>query len=142
MTDTLSTDTRDIDPEIGEHDDTEPLMPMSEWFARWFAPTVSRKLSGAPERGLIWCPQWWRHKEVAVRVDDLYHAFLAAEASEDGAARSLWWIHHVDPHLRVLLDGESGPMRMCSKSEHHAGTPALSELLVTAPPGWFDGLDR
>ena len=113
---------------------------MQVWFERWFAPVIARKLSGAPGRGLMFCPQWWRHHEVTVRLDALWRGWEGAKISEDASAMSGWWVYHADAHLRVILDSDRGPMYLCRKDKH-TDTPPLNVLLIEPPAGWFDHPD-
>ncbi|KQU28413.1 MULTISPECIES: DUF4913 domain-containing protein [unclassified Rhodococcus (in: high G+C Gram-positive bacteria)] len=114
---------------------------MFEWFDRWYSPTIARRLSGtAGKSGRVFCPQWWRHDEVVRRLRDLWLAWEGAEASDNPGAPSAWWVHDADPHLRVLLDPENGPMYQCGKDKH-TDTRPLRASLLPPPPGWFDGLD-
>lgn len=52
---------------------------------------------------------------------------------EAGTGGSDWWLPHADPHLRVLLDPETGPFYNCD-GEHAAPTLFVAEY---APSGWF-----
>ncbi|NKW34504.1 DUF4913 domain-containing protein [Rhodococcus hoagii] len=57
----------------------------------------------------VWDAHWWRHSEVVARLTALWWAFEDARAARcDRAAMSGWWVDHCEPHLKVLLDGESG----------------------------------
>ncbi|OZD85321.1 hypothetical protein CH260_20465 [Rhodococcus sp. 05-2256-B2] len=110
------------------------------WFDAWFSAIVSRKLSSSPGKNQVFCPSWWEHPEVVVRLHSLWTAWESATAADDdGAAMSGWWVHHADPQLRTMLDAEHGPMYRCSRDSHQ-NTPALRNEFVAAPPGWFDDL--
>lgn len=107
-----------------------------DWVQDWFADTVAVRLSGGDTtRGLTWCAQWWKHDGVATRLHALWQAWEAARAAGDTAAMSTWWVHHADPTLRVLLNGETGPMWRCSPTQHR---PIASLPVTPAPAGWFD----
>lgn len=110
------------------------------WFDAWLSAIVARKLSTSPGKNRVFCPSWWEHPEVVVRLHSLWTAWEAATAAEDGAAMSGWWVHHADPQLRTMLDAEHGPMYRCSRDSHQ-GTPALRNEFVAAPPGWFDDIN-
>ncbi|NKU56517.1 DUF4913 domain-containing protein [Rhodococcus hoagii] len=57
-----------------------------------------------------------------------------AFSADDPAAMSNWWIRHCDPHLRVLLDGQDGPMSHATGDGTWLGHGGLS---IEAPPeGW------
>lgn len=106
---------------------------VEEWVEQWFAPCVAVRLTG-DGRGLTWCARWWAHDAVAVRLHALWMAWEAARRDSDTAAMSSWWTRHADPHLRVILDGETGPMWQCSPTQHHP-VPALPTL--PTPTGWL-----
>ncbi len=38
---------------------------------------------------------------------------------------SHWWIQHLEPHLRVIFDGETGPMSHAKADGSFSGWPAL-----------------
>ncbi|HEY5841026.1 MAG TPA: DUF4913 domain-containing protein [Mycobacterium sp.] len=103
----------------------------------WLAPTIARRL-GDRGQGSTWCPQWWRHRETSMRLSAAWRAWETARV-DGGNAMSSWWVHHLDPHLRVVMDAEHGPMYRCSPARHQHMPP----LPVTpVPDGWFGhGLD-
>ncbi|RJO77646.1 DUF4913 domain-containing protein [Nocardia panacis] len=102
---------------------------------RWLLPTLAGKRAAAGGgSGRVWCPEWWRHPQVAVRLTALWLTWEAARASGTADAMSTWWLHHADPHLRVLCDADNGPMYRCT-TRHHDLPPYPSEPV---PPGWFD----
>lgn len=58
-----------------------------------------------------------------------------ATTHDGDAAPSTWWIHALDPQLRIVLDAAIGPLYRCTPAAH-APTAALA---TTPPPtGWFD----
>lgn len=102
---------------------------------QWLLPTLTGKLtSSGGSGGRVWCPEWWRHPQVAVRLTALWRAWEAARASGSADAMSSWWLHHADPHLRALCDGDAGPMYRCG-SRHH---DLESYPSTPVPSGWFD----
>ena len=109
------------------------------WFETWLSAIVARKLSSSAGKNRVFCPRWFEHPEVVVRLHALWTAWEAASAAEDGAAMSGWWVHHADPQLRTMLDAEHGPMYLCSRDSHQK-TPPIRLNLVQAPAGWFDEL--
>lgn len=120
-----------------DHDAAEGNLYASvdEWVRYWLAPTLAGKLattSGAG--GRVWCAEWWQHPQVAVRLYALWQAWEAARLSASPDAMSVWWLHHADPHLRVLCDGTSGPMHRCTPTRHHDLRPYS---VAPAPAGWF-----
>ncbi|MBY6413339.1 DUF4913 domain-containing protein [Rhodococcus sp. BP-252] len=109
------------------------------WFDSWLSAIVSRKLTSTAGKHRTFCPRWWEHPEVVVRLHSLWSAWEAANAAEDGAAMSAWWVHHGDPQLRTMLDAENGPMYRCSRESHTATVP-LRFHFVAPPSGWFADL--
>ncbi len=109
---------------------------LEEFVEHFFCRVISRKIDPSPGHGLAWDRYWWRHQEVVSRLTALWWAFEDARASSgtDAAAMSNWWIRHCDPHLRVLLDGETGPMSHATTNGTWRGHRLLA---VDAPPeGW------
>ncbi|MBJ8342894.1 DUF4913 domain-containing protein [Antrihabitans sp. YC3-6] len=107
---------------------------VGEFVEHWLAPVLAGKLLGGG-RGRTWCRQWWRHREVSVRLHALWRGWEGARRSEEPLAMSSWWVQHTDPHLRALCDGEAGPMWRCTP-EAHVDIPAYPTIPV--PAGWFD----
>lgn len=106
---------------------------VGQWVQGWFAPSMAGKVTGEG-MGVAWCPQWWRHEAVAVRLHALWQAWEVACRDPDEAALSGWWVGHADPHLRALTNGENGPMGRCTTERHR---PTASWPSVPAPAGWF-----
>ncbi|WP_433600357.1 DUF4913 domain-containing protein [Nocardia sp. CA-135953] len=105
------------------------------WFEDWLAPRVARKLSSGNREGTsTFCAQWWLHTEVACRMAFLHSAWEASRLSKDGSAMSAWFLHHLDPHLRVMMDAASGPMWRCTP-DRHVAIPTLPARRI--PLGWF-----
>lgn len=108
---------------------------VGDFVDHWLLPTLTGKLAAAGGSGSrVWCAQWWRHLPVAIRLTALWRSWEAARASGAPDAMSPWWLHHADPHLRMLCDGDNGPMYRCG-SRHHDLPPYPS---TPVPPGWFD----
>ena len=101
------------------------------WVHQWLAPSLSMHITG-DGRGRVFCPQWWDHDAVTVRLAALWEAWEKAVVDK---TTSTWWVQHADPHLRALCDGETGPMRRCSE-HHHVPTRTVTVLPV--PTGWLD----
>lgn len=106
---------------------------VGQWVQDWFAPNLGGKLTG-DGRGVAWCPQWWRHRGVAVRLHALWQGWEVARRDPDPAAMSGWWVLHADAHLRAITSGETGPMGRCTTEQHR---PTIPWPTVTAPAGWF-----
>lgn len=109
-------------------------MDVVQWVEEIFKPMIERKVTA---RGTTWCDRWTHHPEAVVRLDALRSAWYEMYAiGEDGrladpTGPSAFWIYHIDAHLHVLLDGETGPMAGCRPgSGGHATTPVptFSEL--------------
>ncbi len=86
-------------------------------------------LAGA---GLSWDHRWWAYPEVVARLSSLHLAWEEARSSKDLSAMSSWWLHHLDPHLRVIFDSEHGPMSHANRENTFLGWPALP--VAPAPP--------
>ncbi|WP_169846785.1 DUF4913 domain-containing protein [Rhodococcus marinonascens] len=108
---------------------------MEDFVEQYVCEVVNRKISPQPGHGLAWDPRWWRHPEVVARLTALWWAFEDARVSaDDPSAMSNWWIRHCDPHLKLLLDGETGPMSHATDDGTWHGH---GELAVDHPPeGW------
>ncbi len=102
---------------------------------QWLFPNTAVRIAGTNREGTYsWCPQWWRHRPVVVRIAALHDAFETAVASTDGSAMSNFLVHHVDPTVRALLDAVNGPMHRCTLDQH-SNVSSLPSTPV--PPGWF-----
>ena len=119
------------EPQDGKKPKPPVFTDVAMWVERWLAPSLSIQLTG-DGRGLVWCPQWWAHKPVAVR---LHHLWLAWEEAKRIDTMSDWWVSHADPHLKELCDGEVGPMRRCSEYRH---IPTKGLTVMPAPDGWAE----
>lgn len=126
----------DTDLEDDDLDDDEEIEPepqferFEDWVDQWLAPTIARKLTNET----LWCPQWWQHPEVAIRLAALHRGWEAARISDDALAQSSWWVYHFSAHWRDI-SATNGPMHKCTKG-NHATTASLP--VVPAPDGWFD----
>ncbi len=99
-----------------------------EFLHEQLLPSYKRK-QGKQTR---WCKRWYLHPEAISRVTAMWRSWEKLRL-EAGTGASDWWLHHADPHLRVLLDPESGPFFNCD-GEHAAPKPFIAEY---APFGWF-----
>lgn len=107
------------------------------WVGGWFAPCVSMRLTGEG-RGLTWCAVWWEHPAVGVRLHALWQAWEATLAGDDDAAMARWWVQLAEPMLRIICNGETGPMWQCTPVHHH---PVPTLPTIPAPAGWFPTYD-
>ncbi|WP_206499182.1 DUF4913 domain-containing protein [Rhodococcus sp. KRD175] len=123
---------------IGEDADELPapaFLRLEDFVEKYLSHVINRKIDDKPGRGLSWDRRWWQHQEVVSRLRALWWAFEEARSSpDDPAAMSSWWLRHCDPQMRVLLDGESGPM---SNADVDGSWPGHGTLLIAYPPeGW------
>ncbi|NKZ73502.1 DUF4913 domain-containing protein [Rhodococcus hoagii] len=95
-----------------------------EWFDGFFRPVIRRKI-GDSDSSLSWDARWWAYPEVVARLTALHYSWEEARASDSMSAMSLWWIQHLEPHLRVILDGDTGPMANAKESRDWMGWPVL-----------------
>jgi len=86
------------------------------------------------ESGLVWCPQWWRHAEALSRLDAIWRAWENLRL-DPATGISNWWLHHADPHMRVLMDPVAGPFARCTSEAHSDVLPQLPH--EEPPPGLF-----
>lgn len=98
------------------------------WMIEWLTPTIRRPLRS----GVMWCPQWWRHPEVVVRLDALWRAWEAARV-EGGAGMAMWWDMHFDAHWAAITS-DCGPFAACKDRVH---SDKLTHLpFELAPENW------
>ncbi|MDR7170338.1 hypothetical protein J2W56_004089 [Nocardia kruczakiae] len=77
----------------------------------------------------VWCPEWWKHPEAALRLDALWHAWEYLR--QDGqTGMSAWFLEHADPHMSKLFDPR-GPFKYCSVRNGHKD---MLSPLPTNPP--------
>lgn len=116
----------------------QPRYPdLATWVERWFALSINRRFWGKPGHpGKRWCPRWWDHPEVVLRLNALWRSWEAAAAggATDANTMNAWWINCCEPHLRVILDGEHGPMALCGQ-EQHIDPGGLT--VEPVPAGWW-----
>ncbi|MRH92207.1 DUF4913 domain-containing protein [Nocardia sp. SYP-A9097] len=118
-----------------------PAYPDFVTFAeKWLFPFQTVRLAEANrEQTYTWCPQWWRHRPVAVRIAALHNAFEASRRSRSGGAISTFLLSHIDAHMRIILDAANGPLHRCTRTKHIA-LQSLSADPV--PAGWFGDMRR
>jgi hypothetical protein len=99
-------------------------------FADWFLNAYRRSLHGHQR---AWCPQWWRHPEVIMRLEALWRSFehLRLDAA---LGASVWWRDHVDPHMAAILDPD-GPLKGCNLTDGHSTRPTAPLPHTPAPAG-------
>ncbi len=115
----------DAPPEAEEPPAKKPQFAnVFEWFDGFFRPVIRRKI-GDSDSSLSWDARWWAYPEVVARLTALHYSWEEARASDSMSAMSLWWIQHLEPHLRVILDGDTGPMANAKESRDWMGWPVL-----------------
>ncbi|MFG2774922.1 DUF4913 domain-containing protein [Streptomyces sp. NPDC048350] len=85
----------------------------------YLSQMLRRRINGS---SATWCPRWWAHPEAGARLSALWLAWEQLR-QEPGAGMSTWWLHHADPHLRVLMDPDMGPFAACSPKDGHTAYP-------------------
>lgn len=124
-----SSPTEDSDRTDTAQPPTKPVEPAHADFISWvddfFINVIRRRINPEAGEGLAWDPRWWLYPEVVGRLAALHGAWEEARASDKPSAMSSWWIHHLEPHLRVLLDGETGPMALAKDDGSWSGFPQM-----------------
>lgn len=95
-----------------------------EFVHGFFLPVIRRRISDN-DGGLSWDARWWAYPEVVARLTALHQAWEEARASDSMSAMSSWWIQHLEPHLRVILDGDTGPMANAKSDRSFMGWPTM-----------------
>ncbi|MGR6997684.1 DUF4913 domain-containing protein [Yinghuangia aomiensis] len=75
--------------------------------------------------------------EALVRLSAMWRAFeyLRVDAA---LGMSTFWLHHADPHMRVLMDPEFGPFALCDPREGHAVRELEPLPMAPSPPEIWD----
>ncbi|RQM31918.1 DUF4913 domain-containing protein [Rhodococcus ruber] len=137
--DTVAQDCQD-EPDDTEEAIIEPAFAnVVEFVEGFFLPVIRRRISDN-DGGMSWDPRWWAYPEVLARLAALHQAWEEARASDSMSAMSSWWIQHLEPHLRVILDGDTGPMANAKADRSFMGWPAMPSDPV--PPTVLDALSR
>ncbi|OLL16039.1 MULTISPECIES: DUF4913 domain-containing protein [unclassified Rhodococcus (in: high G+C Gram-positive bacteria)] len=110
-----------------------------EFVNGFFLPVIRRRISDN-DGGLSWDPRWWAYPEVVARLTALHQAWEEARTSDSMSAMSSWWIQHLEPHLRVILDGDTGPMANAKSDRSFMGWPAMPSDAV--PAAVLDAISR
>ncbi|GAA4996720.1 hypothetical protein GCM10023205_82460 [Yinghuangia aomiensis] len=133
---TVADDPNASGPANGDADAEVELIfsSLDSFVTEYIGQILCRRLNRATA---VWCPEWWRHPEALVRLSAMWRAFeyLRVDAA---LGMSTFWLHHADPHMRVLMDPEFGPFALCDPREGHA-TRELEPLPMTpSPPEMWD----
>lgn len=112
-----------------------------EFVEQFLVHAIGYKMSTTPGQGLRWDPEWHKYPMVVYRLIALHEAFEHAYAA-GGSELSNWWVHHFDAHMKVLLDGDTGPFHAYDESGISSPPAPLpfspaedSPLLYGAPDG-------
>jgi hypothetical protein len=126
-------DERETDSEDDEEETIEPRYAnVFEWVDCFFIKVIRRRINPDAGKGLAWDQRWWMYPEVVGRLKALHQAWEKARADKDPAAMSSWWIHHLDAHLRVILDGDTGPMSHAPTMHPSMGSAAVPDVVRAA----------
>lgn len=110
---------------------------VQEFMGDFLAPTIRRRFNGVT---LTWCPRWWAHPEVLIRVTALWRSWEHLRL-DPATGMSTWFLHHCDPHLRAIMDASDGPLSHCDVTDGHHGKkrplPPLP-LELADPALWLD----
>ncbi|MFF0284081.1 DUF4913 domain-containing protein [Rhodococcus aetherivorans] len=118
-------DATDFEDSASEEARIEPKFTnVVEFVQGYFLPVIRRRISDN-DGGLSWDPRWWAYPEVVARLTALHQAWEEARVSNSASAMSSWWIQHLEPHLRVILDGDTGPMSNAKSDRSFIGWPAM-----------------
>ncbi|NMD64259.1 UNVERIFIED_ORG: uncharacterized protein DUF4913 [Nocardia globerula] len=116
-----------------EAEEIEPMYAdVFGWVDGFFAQVIRRRINPEAGEGLAWDQRWWLYPEVVGRLTALHYAWEEARASEKLSAMSSWWIHHLEPHIRVIFDGQDGPMALAKDDGSWSGFPQMKAEAV--PP--------
>ena len=112
-----------------------------DFVEQFLVHAIGYKMSTTPGQGLRWDPEWHKYPMVVYRLIALHEAFEHAYAA-GGSELSNWWVHHFDAHMKVLLDGDTGPFHAYDESGISSPPAPLpfspaedSPLLYGAPDG-------
>ncbi|MBM7460753.1 DUF4913 domain-containing protein [Rhodococcus coprophilus] len=126
----------DLEDDLEDHDPGEARIEpkfanVVEFVQGYFLPVIRRRISDN-DGGLSWDSRWWAYPEVVARLTALHYAWEEARVSDSASAMSSWWIQHLEPHLRIILDGDTGPMANAKADRSFMGWPAMPSDPVPA----------
>lgn len=128
-------DEDDLEPEPAQPEPAAPARKFAhvdDWVNSYFLRIIRRRLNTQPGKGLSWDSRWWLYPEVVARLMALHDAWEEA-ANAGGSAMSRWWINDLEPHLRIILDGDTGPMSHASENKDFSGHPPFPADPMPAP---------
>ncbi|MFC7650604.1 DUF4913 domain-containing protein [Streptosporangium lutulentum] len=120
---------------VPDEDDQPPRPHFSnveEFVTTFLSPHIQRNLGGT----MTWCSKWWKHTEAVSRLTSLWMAW-EHQRLQGATGMSVWWLHHADPHMNVLLSRDAGPFARCKPDEHRQGkdlpcTPAPPNMWMSS----------
>lgn len=121
----------DLDDDL---DDAENLLffsSLEEFVTEYLANLIRRRLNRSVA---VWCPEWWQHPEAVVRLSAMWRSFEHLRR-DPALGMSTWWLHHVDPHMRMLMDPDYGPFVQCDAREGHSDRPPEALPVKPVPEG-------
>ncbi|MFD3508415.1 DUF4913 domain-containing protein [Nocardia sp. NPDC058666] len=99
-----------------------------EFVDEYLSQVYSRQVTDISDT--VWCLEWWRHPEAAIRLHALWQAWEHYRR-QGGPGISVWFLDHADPHMAKLFDPR-GPFKYCSVRNGHK--KMLDPLPLTEPP--------
>ncbi|MGW3485505.1 DUF4913 domain-containing protein [Rhodococcus indonesiensis] len=77
-------------------------------------------------------PRWWACPKAVACLTALHQTLEEARVSDSASAMSAWGIQHLEPHLRVIPDGDTGPIANAKSDRSFMGWPAMPAEPVPA----------
>lgn len=107
-------------------DAAEPALAfahVADWIDGWLAPALELKAAHGSSGGANWCPQWFDHPQVVLRLTAAWREWETARVTE---GMSRWWWQDWDAHLAAIT-AEHGPFSRC-RNEHQRTLAPVDEL--------------
>lgn len=101
----------------------------------FLAPKYARNIHrDGISKAMVWCGQWWRHREAVSRLTGLWRAWESLR-KDPTTGLTVWWRDYADPTMRALFE-EHGTFDGCTPRQH---APKVYPLVTVSPPeGLFD----
>lgn len=93
--------------------------PVYETWQHWVDEWLTVRISRHPHR-YRWCHRYAEHREVADRLEALWHAW---EAKWPDPLERLTWLRDGLDHQLPVITAEDGPLRECASAEHEHVLP-------------------